>query len=310
VRNRFGPSARAHVEEGPTERDWPYIVVDRFTSRALAGNAPAVFPDAQSLASEEMQAVAREMRLAETTFVIPRGSSNDTARAFRTRVFTVREEMPFAGHPTLGTAFVLHVGSRGPVVTLDLPVGRIPVRFEPVDDRPFGEMTQAEPKFGSTRSPDRVAEGIGTEPSNLASEAPIRTVSTGNPVALVPFRALETLPSLRPDGHRMSAYRSTTDARFFYLVGPETVDPHARGHARMIFYDREDPATGSAAGPAIAWRGRYGLVRPEERVVIEPGVEIRRPSQTPVVAGARDSAPTNVRFGGLCVEVARGRIRF
>ena len=159
-----------------------------------------------------MQAIAREMNLSETTFVFPRAEREERLRGVRTRIFTVREELPFAGHPTLGTAWHLRETHGGEEVVLDLNVGRVPVRFTSRDGRGYGEMVQPDPQWGTTHPRDPVAAALGVAPSELDREAPIETVSTGNPFAIVPFRSLDTLRRLRPDPGRMAAYLETTDA--------------------------------------------------------------------------------------------------
>src|SRR5881398_323547 len=129
-------------------RRLPFTQFDVFTSRALEGNPLAVFPDGRGLSDDEMQAIAKEMNLSETTYILPRDAQTEKERGIRVRIFTVQEELPFAGHPTLGTAFALRGNSGATEIRLDLNVGTILVRFEdPPGQPPFGEMTQAEPKF-------------------------------------------------------------------------------------------------------------------------------------------------------------------
>jgi trans-2,3-dihydro-3-hydroxyanthranilate isomerase len=301
----------------PRERNLAFVHIDVFARRPLEGNPLAVFPDAEGLSTDQMQTIAREMRLSETTFVLPREEGVEKKKGVRTRIFTVQEELPFAGHPTLGTAWVLRQGAaagaiREDRVVLDLNVGPVPVRFSPHDDgsdQLFGEMTQPEPKWGSAaHRPDRVAAALGLEPSELDPNVPIETISTGNPFIIVPFRSLDTLRNLRPDTAKMQEYASGSDGKMFYLVCRETEDPGARLHARMIFYGGEDPATGSAAGPAAAWMLRHGWTKPEERVWIEQGLEILRPSQIFVRAGGTPERPTDVRVGGLCFGAIRGEL--
>src|ERR1700676_3495892 len=124
------------------------VQVDVFTDRALTGNALAVFLDGRGLSPEQMQALARETNLSETTFILPGDAAAEKIRGVRVRIFTVQEELPFAGHPTLGTAFALRGESGAKEVTLDLNVGKVPVRFDDAQGQaPFGEMTQVDPKF-------------------------------------------------------------------------------------------------------------------------------------------------------------------
>lgn len=290
------------------ERQFNFVHLDVFARRPLEGNQLAVFPDATGLADNEMQAIAREMRLAETTFVIPREKKIEQTKGIRTRIFTVQEELPFAGHPTLGTAWVLKGDREEAEIVLNLNVGAVPVRFSAYQGNPFGEMTQPDPKWGVTHKPDQVATALGIELSDLDTSAPIETVSTGNPFAIVAFRSLDKLRKLRPNAADMEKYLSSSDAKFFYLISKETENAEARLHARMIFYGGEDPATGSAAGPAAAWMLRHNWIRPEELIWIEQGFEISRPSQIFVRAGGSRERPSQIRVGGLCFGAIEGKL--
>jgi trans-2,3-dihydro-3-hydroxyanthranilate isomerase len=284
-------------------RRLPFVQVDVFTSRPLEGNALAVFTDARALSASEMQAIARETHLSETTFVLPDPAAPPGAPV-RVRIFTVSEELPFAGHPTLGTAAVLRRGERE--VKLSLGVGEIPVRFEDRADGLFGEMRQRDPSFGPLRSREEVASATGLALDDIASDVPVQTVSTGIPFTIVPVRRLAALTALRLDLARAEEYLARTGATFFYFVARETVDPSARLHARMIFYGGEDPATGAAAGSCAAWMRRHGLAGPGEQVAIEQGLEASRPSRLLVRASGEGERVTDVHVGGNVVEVARG----
>src|SRR5579864_3684151 len=134
------------------KRPLSFVTLDVFTSVPLEGNQLAVFTDARGLSDSEMQALAREMNLAETTFIIPRDRQTEARRGVRVRIFTVQEELPFAGHPTLGTAVVLRGGKKVPQISLDLKVGKIPVTFSERGGKVFGEMRQRDPEFGSIHS--------------------------------------------------------------------------------------------------------------------------------------------------------------
>jgi len=283
--------------------------IDVFTRKPFEGNPLAVFHDGRGLSGSEMQLIAREMHLSETTFVLPRERRLECLRGVRIRIFTVEEELPFAGHPTLGTAWVLKGKSDRKEVRLDLNVGQVPVRFCRRDGESFGEMTQPEPKWGETHRRDRVASALGVTESDFDTNLPIETVSTGNTFAMVPFKSLGVLQRLRPNVSAMEDYLRGTDAKFLYLVSKETMDPDARLHARMIFYGGEDPATGSAAGPAAAWMLRHGLLKPEEEAWIEQGIEIYRPSQIFVRVGGSKQRPRAVRVGGYCSGPIRGELR-
>ena len=287
-----------------------FVHLDVFTAVPLEGNQLAVFTDVRGLTDAEMQAVAREMNLSETTFILPRDTATERERGVRVRIFTVNEELPFAGHPTLGTAMVLHNASGAEMVDLDLNVGKIPVQFTVKDGLPFGQMTQREPQFGQKHSREDVACAAGITPSDIADDVPIQTVSTGNAFAMVPVRSLAVLQKLAPTWSIMNEYLTKTDAKFFYFVSREAVNSQARLQTRMIFYGGEDPATGSAAGPCIAWAVQCGIIRPEEQALLEQGVEMKRKSRIYVTAGKQSDKVVNIRVGGNAVEVMRGEIFF
>lgn len=300
-------SNRKKPASGRKARRFAFVKVDVFSSRPLEGNQLAVFPDARGLRDSEMQALAREMNLAETTFVLPRSRALEAKQGIKVRIFTVQEELEFAGHPTLGTAFVLRKGKQREVA-LSLRVGRIPVRFELLDGKLFGEMQQRDPVMGSLHDKSAVAAAAGLAPDAIDPDLPVQTVSTGLPFAMVPLRSLAIMRELSPSWKRMAEYVEPTDAKFLYFVTRETLDPKARLHARMIFYNGEDPATGSAAGCCAAWMVAHGVARPEERVLIEQGMEIKRPSRIFVRAGRTGNEIVNVRVGGNVVPVMRGEV--
>jgi trans-2,3-dihydro-3-hydroxyanthranilate isomerase len=285
------------------------VQVDVFTDRTLTGNSLAVFVDGRGLSTEQMQALAREMNLSETTFVLPGDAAAEKTRGIRVRIFTVQEELPFAGHPTLGTAFVLGGQSGVQEIRLDLNVGIVPVRFTEEAGRPvFGEMTQKDPEFGAIHHVDEVADLMGLTAADFDSSVPIQTVSTGLPYTIVALRSLNTLQTLRLNLDAAAEYLGRSGGKFFYFVCRETVDPKARLHARMIFYGADDPATGSAAGCCAAWAVAHGVAVSEERILIEQGLEVHRPSSIFVRAKKQDNQVVNVRVGGNCVEVLRGEV--
>lgn len=289
-----------------TKRRLPFVQVDVFTSVPLEGNQLAVFADGSSLSDIEMQALAKETNLSETTFILPRDAATERERGVRVRIFTTTEELPFAGHPTLGTAMVLRGNSGAEEVALDLNVGRIPVRFSRRDGLPFGIMTQRDPEFKQKHSREEVARASGLAIDDIADDLPIQTVSTGNPFAIVPLKSLAVLQKLSPTWASLKAYLDKSDAKFLYFVSRETLNPEAKLQSRMIFYNGEDPATGSAAGPCAAWAVQYGVVPADEQVLMEQGVEMKRRSRIFFSAGRNGDKIVNVRVGGHVAEVARG----
>jgi len=302
------------------QRRFSFVQLDVFSNRPLEGNPVAVFTDARGLSAAAMQALAREMNLSETTFVFPRPAAVERKRGVRVRIFTPQQELPFAGHPTLGTAAVLYAtrpagrkkatAAKEPTtIILELGVGPIPVAFhEDSHGRFFGEMRQRDPEFGAVHSLDEVARIAGIAPSDIA-DLPIQTVSTGVPFAIVPVKTLDATGKVRLDVNDLTEYSKQHDGAFsFYFVTRETIARDARLHARMIFSNGEDPATGSAAGCAAAWMVRHGVAKPDESVLIEQGTEVHRPSRLYVRAGIEGDRVTNVRVGGHTVEILRGEV--
>ncbi len=206
-----GPAV--HAELFQDCRPFEYAQVDVFTEDALAGNMLAVFTDARGLSTEQMQALARETNLAETSFILPRDAAIEQERGVQVRIFTTQEELQFAGHPTLGTASWLywnHPVLRGSeVITLDLPVGPIPVRFGPQMPNKrgvFGTMQQRDPVFGAVHDRAAVAAALGLSVDDLDPELPIQTVSTGMAFCIVPLRSMEVAARLCIPQNTAQAY--------------------------------------------------------------------------------------------------------
>jgi trans-2,3-dihydro-3-hydroxyanthranilate isomerase len=251
------------------------------------------------------------MNLSETTFVLRRDRSVEQARGVRVRIFTTQEELPFAGHPTLGTAAVIrHVlpdFKNARTVVLDLNAGQVAVTYaeksQANEGAVFGEMNQLDPVFGSQHSAATVAPLLGLRAEDIAEKAP-QMVSTGVPFCIVALRSLEALTHLRVDAVASAQYLSGTDAKFFYVVAPEGKEAW---RARMQFYGGEDPATGSAAGCAISYMVRHGLWVPGKKLHLRQGVEMKRPSDLYISANFENGKVGKVRVGGSTVPVANGR---
>jgi trans-2,3-dihydro-3-hydroxyanthranilate isomerase len=317
------------------DRRFPYVQIDVFTSQRLAGNQLVVFTDARGLTDAEMLALARETTLQETTFVFPRDAATELRDGIKVRIFSPTGELPFAGHPTLGTAAVLLMQRQQPgappsfseggssTVILDLKAGKIPVAFRDDATGTFGEMTQLDPVFGKTHDRTQVAQLIGLHPDDLDPDLPIQTVSTGLPFAIVPIRSLKALQSLHPDFDKIDAYLSGAppspseggsstavgeNAVDFHYITRETGDPKVRLRARNIDRIGEDPATGSASGCTAAWMVKLGMVKPDEQVLIRQGIEAHRPSDLFVRASKTADRVHNVRVGGYAVKIMEGTL--
>lgn len=295
-----------------------YSVVDVFTAEPLAGNPLAVVMNTCGLTTEQMQAIAREFNLSETTFIERREEAIEQAEGVRVRIFTAREELNFAGHPTLGTASVLKMLAPETVqhdtVTLAENVGPIPVRFEADASSSkgfFGEMTQRDPEFGAELDRAIVARLAGLEPDDLDPALPPQVVSTGTAFAIVALRSQEVLARLKVNQEEATAWLRERDARWFYVVAPDPDQDQEKTkcyRARMQFNGGEDPATGSAAGCAIAYLVAHGAVQPGARVHVRQGVEMGRPSNLFLSAQKENARVSDVRVAGSTVLVAKGQL--
>jgi trans-2,3-dihydro-3-hydroxyanthranilate isomerase len=315
----------------PTNLD--YFVVDVFTETPLAGNALAVVENTCGLTTERMQAIAREFNLSETTFIERRSAEVERAEGVLVRIFTTQEELPFAGHPALGTASVLKMIARetlrGDTLTLSLKVGPIPVRFEAgAEDAGaiFGEMTQREPEFGAELDAAAVAPLLGLAFEDMDPALPPQVVSTGAPFAIVALKTVEALARLKVNQDAATAWLRERGARWFYVVAPDLNqdqnssrrenESDMKYRARMQFNGGEDPATGSAAGCAISYLVARGAVPSGRRVHVRQGVEMGRPSDLFLSAkkdGIKDgtrfaSGVTEVRVAGSTILVAKGQL--
>ncbi|MGA7341739.1 MAG: PhzF family phenazine biosynthesis protein [Terracidiphilus sp.] len=305
--------------------EFEYFVVDVFTDTALQGNGLAVVMNSAGLTTERMQAIAREFNLSETTFIERGALETERREGVRVRIFTTREELNFAGHPTLGTASVLRLfapeaADRGTVkLKLKLNAGTVPVRFERGADATgaagnaiSGEMTQPEPEFGAELEGPQVARLCGLRADDLDSALPPQVVSTGTPFAIAVLRSLEALSRLKVNHDEATPWLRDRGARWFYVLSPALDTYQGPGQqqfrARMQFYGGEDPATGSAAGCAISYLVARGAVASDDRIRLRQGVEMGRTSDM-LLAARRDGARvTDVRVGGRTVLVAKGRL--
>jgi len=308
------PTAKHNPPQSSASPGYDYALVDVFAEQPLAGNALAVVTDARGLTSEQMQAIARETNLCETTFILPRSPEIERERGVHVRIFTVREELEFAGHPTLGTASWLHLNHpvlRGAAtVTLELRVGPIPVTFAAQSDGPgvFGTMRQNDPVFGSIHSPAAVAAALGLTPADLDPDLPIQTVSTGMAFCIVPLRSLTVAARLAIPQPLAQAYLAQTDAKFFHCITRAASSSAADWHARMQFYNGEDPATGSASGCTVSYLVRHSLAASGQPIVLEQGIEMLRPSRICVQASLENDRVTRVLVGGRTILIASGRL--
>lgn len=315
----LGPLAcgAAEPEAKTSARRFRFVHVDVFTSEPLLGNPLDVFIDARGLSDAQMLAIARETHQSETTFVFPRDAATEREHGVSVRIFTPTGEVPFAGHPTLGTATVLRnlrmmkKATDLAEISLDLKVGKVPVSFRAADPLgTFGEMRQIPPTFGAQLDKETVAGLHHLTAADIADEAPIEVVSTGLPFAIVPLKKLATLQSLQIDADKMSAFLASQPSRFgFYYVTRDTGESEVTLRSRCVWVGGEDAATGSAAGCTAGWLVRHGVAPSDQSVHIRQGVEMNRASDIFVSASRQGDQVANIRVGGYSVQTMEGELR-
>ena len=295
-----------------------YALVDVFAERALEGNMLAIFTDARGLSDRQMQTLAQEMNLSETTFILPADDPRQEAETgVRVRIFTTREELSFAGHPTLGTASWIYRNYSAlkgrETITLALKSGPIEVRFrrpEPTEfpaPGDFATMAQGEPWMGPVLPPQDIARALGLTTEDLHPASPAQLVSTGITYCVVPLRSLDALEKLAIPQAVAETYLESVRAKFFYCITRAGAGSGADFRARMQFYNGEDPATGSAAGCAAAYLVARQFAAPDTTVLIEQGIEMGRRSRIHVKASLREGRPHSVFVGGRTIPVAMGQ---
>ncbi|HSV89923.1 MAG TPA: PhzF family phenazine biosynthesis protein [Nitrospiraceae bacterium] len=308
----------------PDLRTLKFYQADVFTVQPFGGNPVAVFPNAQGLTDFELQQIAREMNLSETVFVLP---PTDEAAVVRLRIFTPTQEIPFAGHPVLGTFYVL--AQLGLIAVTDgitrvmqeCNIGLFPVEIHAREGQITRVvMTQPKPLFlGSmdeTEDLFHIAKALGLPKYQIVdTKAPVMVVSTGLPVVIVPVRALTAVRSIEPDASAIVDMCERFGTNGILVYTTMTVEDHATVHTRMFapaIGILEDPATGSASGAMGAYLVHNGLVEvgPLTEIIIEQGYEIGRPSRILVQVESDDDAIQTVKVGGQVVMVVEGTLSF
>jgi trans-2,3-dihydro-3-hydroxyanthranilate isomerase len=306
-------------------REYQFLQVDVFTDRAFGGNPLAVFPDAEGLTSEEMQRIAREMNLSETTFVLPSG---DAEADFKVRIFTPKAEIPFAGHPLVGTHWALaHLGRvelQEPVtqVRFELGVGVLPADLHVAEGRVEKVVITADRPSFHAKLEDYVdlAAGLGLSLEVIGGTGwPVQVVSTGFPQMIVPIRSLADVKRLDPGAFNMYALNracQAVDTDVVLVFSLEAERPESTVHVRVFAPAHgvpEDPATGSAnanLGAYLVYHRVVSISSPTVSIVSEQGLEMGRPSTLYVEVDHTEGQPTGVRVGGAVVPVLEGKIRF
>jgi len=300
-------------------RKLPMKQVDVFTDGPLAGNPLAVILDGKGLTSEEMQAVAREMNLSETTFVLP---STTPEAHYKVRIFTPLKEIPFAGHPSIGTAHALveegriRVKQQLTTVRQEVGIGVLPIEIEQLSGgRHVITMTQGAPRLGRTITDlTDLAQALGIPADEIGpDQLPVQVSSTGLDQLMVPLRSLQRVAALVPDYGRLKEVEKRLGVSGCLIFALKTFRPEAHVHARFfapsvgVF---EDPATGSAAGALGAYLVAHKVFGPENPVSfnIEQGLEMQRPSLITVTVHHAEGMPSLVKVGGRSVTVISGEL--
>jgi trans-2,3-dihydro-3-hydroxyanthranilate isomerase len=293
---------------------YAYTIVDVFTRRRFGGNQLAVFTDARGMTDDEMQSIAIELKFSESTFVLPPEDARSDARV---RIFTPGRELPFAGHPTVGTAFVLGCQRHRRELRLELGVGPIDVRAD-AGDGEFGSalMEQPIPRFEAcSAEPAEVAAMLRLDLADLHPTLPIRWGSAGVPFLYVPLASLAAVKRASGDLDLLRSFFGDHDHPCTYLFALETVEPGSASHGRMFALTlgsgvNEDPATGGAAGPLAGYLVLQRAV-PPGKMVLEQGYEMGRPSQIEAIVNTNytsDDVLSRVAIGGGVVKVAEGTL--
>lgn len=293
--------------------------VDVFTDRPLTGNPLAVFLDGRGLSSEEMQAISKEMNLSETTFVLPPTAPEAN---YKVRIFTPVKEIPFAGHPSIGTAHALIEDGRitleqkTTTVRQEVGIGVLPIEIETTSSgKRTITMTQGKPRLGPiVDEVQSVADGLEIPAEEITStNLPVQISSTGVDQLIIPIRSLKQVQSLSPNFEKLKGLEKRLNALSCCVFTRETVDAKASIHMRSfapaagIF---EDPATGSAAGALGAYLVSHGVFhsRSPSSFIIEQGLEIQRSSRIAVTVHHEAGLPTLVKVGGEAVTILEGEL--
>jgi trans-2,3-dihydro-3-hydroxyanthranilate isomerase len=281
-------------------RRFRYVVADVFTDEPLTGNQLAVFTDGRDLSEVDMQAIAREMNLSETVFVLP--PTTDDADV-RLRIFTPAVELPFAGHPTLGSAFVLGGPLQKIVIRLETGAGIVPVTLDREGPKiVFGRMDQPVPNWEAVEEPAPILAALGVERSGL----PVERYDLGPGHVYIELDSPGDVQGLSPDIGALAAATQDGVNCFAHVEGN-------RWKTRMFAPNHgvdEDPATGSAAGPLAIHLARHGRIRYGEEIEISQGAEINRPSTLFATVEGEGDRIDRVEVGGSAVLVARGEFGF
>jgi trans-2,3-dihydro-3-hydroxyanthranilate isomerase len=300
-------------------RSYRYLHYDVFTDHLFGGNQLAVFLDGRGLSTETMQAIAKEMNFSETTFVLPPETPGTDARV---RIFTPAEELPMAGHPTIGTTFalarsgVLAPGREETVLGLTIGPTRVTLTWKG-DDLGFAWMSQPTPTFGETIADrEAVAHALSMSAAAITGTGrPVQIVSCGVPFLFVPLTARRAVDNARLNVTALEELyeRTATSAHGVFIFSPEPGSDRATVYSRMFAPGlgvSEDPATGVASGPLGCYLVAHQIVAPEAAAAMMSlqGVKMGRPSHVHISIGTNDGQITSVRVGGEAVLAGEGTL--
>ena len=283
-----------------------FYIVDVFAEKKFAGNQLAVFRQAGDLSSDEMQKIAREINYSETTFILADKQNNG---GFDVRIFTPKEEVPFAGHPTLGTAHIIHdiiLQGKSADLVLNLKAGQIPVTFS---ENGYCWMKQIQPVFGQLHGPQVLANILNLDVSEIDGRFPIQEVSTGLPFFIVPLKSIAALKKAKIDKDKYFGLIKDTTAKGILVFCPETHEPQNDISVR-VFVDYygvpEDPATGSGNGCLAGYLVKHRYFGNDSiNIRSEQGYEIGRPSLL-LLKADQSGEDINIFVGGKSITVAQG----
>jgi trans-2,3-dihydro-3-hydroxyanthranilate isomerase len=287
-----------------------FFILDVFAESKLSGNQLAVFLDPEKLSTNQMQRIAQEMHYSETTFVNSRVRKD---KGYDVRIFAPQTELPFAGHPTLGTAYVIQsqvIRRPVPEVRLNMKVGQIPVRFSYSGNKPkILWMRQRLPKFGKRYPPGPVADFLNLDESDLDARFPVQDVSTGVPFLIVPLKGLDAIRRARLDREKYLEFAKNTESNIVLVFSAETYQSENDLNVRVLIPSSgitEDAATGSGNGCLAAYLVHYKYVRGENiDLRVEQGYEMGRKSLLLLRAGPGPSG-IEVNVGGMVQFIAEG----
>jgi len=285
-----------------------FYIVDVFAEEKFAGNQLAVVRNAKNLSDGEMLKIAKEMNYSETSFILSDESNNG---GYDVRIFTPEEEVPFAGHPTLGTAYIIkHEIIKNDVdkIILNLKVGQIPVTFTNKDKAQILWMKQIQPTFGAIFDEEKMAQVLNLDVNDIDARFSIQEVSTGLPFIIVPLKSLESVKKTKIHSEKFFELIENIDSKAILVFCTETYNSQNDLNVRVFSTIPEDPATGSANGCLAGYLVKYQYLNSNDiNLRVEQGYEIGRPSLL-LLQASEENGSYNISVGGGVIMVAKGEL--